>query len=185
MHWAPGNVASLVAQLVKNLPAMQETWVIPGSGRSPGEGNGNPRQYSCLGNPMDRAVCRATIHGVTGIWHYLATKPLQDTGQSAFNSCRISTVIACSIFTHLRCTVAQRGWVTFLKSQLGRGRAILSFFKKSLLFIIILAAPRRILVPWPRMEPTPPPWKLRTFTTGQPGKSRAFLSALWLPSLYS
>ena len=40
-----------MAQLVKNLPAMQE---IPGLGRSPGEGNGSPLQYSCLGNPMDR-----------------------------------------------------------------------------------------------------------------------------------
>ena len=39
MHWALGNGASLVVQLVKNLPTMQETWVIPGSGRSPGEGN--------------------------------------------------------------------------------------------------------------------------------------------------
>ena len=38
---------------------------IPGSGRSPGEGNGNPLQYSCLGNPMDRAAWWATVHGVT------------------------------------------------------------------------------------------------------------------------
>ena len=38
---------------------------IPGSERSPGEGNGNPLQYSCLGNPMDRGACRATVHGVT------------------------------------------------------------------------------------------------------------------------
>ena len=38
---------------------------IPGSGRSPGEGNGNPLQYSCLGNPMDRGAWRATVHGVT------------------------------------------------------------------------------------------------------------------------
>ena len=37
---------------------------IPGSGRSPGEGNGNPLQYSCLGNPMDRGVWWATVHGV-------------------------------------------------------------------------------------------------------------------------
>ena len=44
-------LAALVAQMVKNLPAMQ----IPGSGRSPGEGNGNPLQYSCLENSMDRA----------------------------------------------------------------------------------------------------------------------------------
>ena len=38
--------------------------LIPGSGRSPGEGNGNPLQYSCLGNPMDRGAWRATVHGV-------------------------------------------------------------------------------------------------------------------------
>ena len=38
---------------------------IPGSGRSPGEGNGNPLQYSCLENPMDGGAWRATVHGVT------------------------------------------------------------------------------------------------------------------------
>ena len=38
---------------------------ISGSGRSPGEGNGNPLQYSCLGNPMDRRSWQATVHGVT------------------------------------------------------------------------------------------------------------------------
>ena len=37
---------------------------IPGSGRSPGEGNGNPLQYSYLENPMDRQTCQATVHGV-------------------------------------------------------------------------------------------------------------------------
>ena len=37
--------------------------LIPGSGRSPGEGNGNPLQYSCLENPMDRGAWRATVHG--------------------------------------------------------------------------------------------------------------------------
>ena len=37
---------------------------IPGSGRSPGEGNGNPLQYSCLENPMDRGAWLATVHGV-------------------------------------------------------------------------------------------------------------------------
>ena len=58
---------SLVAQMVKNLPAIWETWVpgsIPGLGRSPGEGNGNPLQYSRLENPMDRGAWWATIHGV-------------------------------------------------------------------------------------------------------------------------
>ena len=37
---------------------------IPELGKSPGEGNGNPFQHSCLGNPMDRGVWRATVHGV-------------------------------------------------------------------------------------------------------------------------
>ena len=39
--------------------------LIPGMGRSPGEGNGNPLQYSSLGNPMDRGAWQATDHGVT------------------------------------------------------------------------------------------------------------------------
>ena len=39
--------------------------LIPGSGRSPGEGNGNPLQYPCLENPMDRGAWRATVHGVS------------------------------------------------------------------------------------------------------------------------
>ena len=38
---------------------------VPGSGRSLGEGNGNPLQYSSLENAMDRGACRATVHGVT------------------------------------------------------------------------------------------------------------------------
>ena len=41
---------------------------IPGSGRSPGEGNGNPFQYSCLENPMDGGTWEATVHGVAKSW---------------------------------------------------------------------------------------------------------------------
>ena len=52
-----GNWDSLVAHRVKRLPAMWEApGSIPGSGRSPGEGNGNPLQYSCLENPTDRGA---------------------------------------------------------------------------------------------------------------------------------
>ena len=47
---------------------------IPGSGRSPGEGNGNPLQYSCLGNLMDRGVWWATVRRVTRVRHNKATK---------------------------------------------------------------------------------------------------------------
>ena len=51
--------------MVKNPPAMQETQVrVSGSGRSPGEGNSYPLQYSCLENPMDRGAWWATVHGV-------------------------------------------------------------------------------------------------------------------------
>jgi len=48
---------------VKNLPAnVGDAGLIPGSGRSPGEGNGNPLQYFCPGNPMDRGAWQATTH---------------------------------------------------------------------------------------------------------------------------
>ena len=51
--------------VVKNLPASAgDTGSIPGSGRSPGEGNGNLLQYSCLENPMERGARRAAVHGV-------------------------------------------------------------------------------------------------------------------------
>ena len=48
---------------------------IPGLGRSPGEGHGKPLQYSCLENPTDRGVWRATVHGVARVRHGLVTKP--------------------------------------------------------------------------------------------------------------
>ena len=52
--------------VVKNLPASAgDKGSIPGSGKSPGEGNGNPLQYSCLGYPMDRGAWLTTVHGVT------------------------------------------------------------------------------------------------------------------------
>ena len=51
--------------MVKNLLANAgEVGSIPGSRRSPGEGNGNPFQYSSLENYMDRGACQATVHGV-------------------------------------------------------------------------------------------------------------------------
>jgi len=49
--------------VVKNQPAKAgDMGSIPGSGRSPGKGNGNPLQYSCLENSMDRGAWRATVH---------------------------------------------------------------------------------------------------------------------------
>ena len=58
--------------LVRNPPAnaedVRDTGSIPGLGRSLGEGNGNPLQYSCLGNPMDKGAWRTTVHGVAKSW---------------------------------------------------------------------------------------------------------------------
>ena len=58
-----------MALVVKNLPAnagdTRDVGLIPGSGRSPGGGHGNPLQYFCLRNSMDRGAWRATVHGVT------------------------------------------------------------------------------------------------------------------------
>ena len=58
--------------VVKNLPTNAgdtgEAGSIPGSGRSPGEGNGNLLWYSCLENPMDRGAQQTTVHGVTNSW---------------------------------------------------------------------------------------------------------------------
>ena len=66
MHTEKRAPASLVAQIVKNLPVVEGNWgLISGLGRSPGEGNGNPLQYSCLENSMNRGAWRAIVHGVT------------------------------------------------------------------------------------------------------------------------
>ena len=92
-----GCVASLVAQLVKNLPVMQEPWVqVLGLGRVPGEGNGNSLQYSCLENPTDRGAWRARVHGVARVGHNLTTKsappPLLPTLDSFYCSGHLGLV---------------------------------------------------------------------------------------------
>ena len=62
----PVTVGFPGGSVVKSLPANAgDQGLIPGLGRSPGEGNGNTLQYSCLGNPMDRRAWRATVHRVT------------------------------------------------------------------------------------------------------------------------
>ena len=66
---APGfGLIFCVAQVVRSPPAnaedIRDTGSIPGSGKPPGVGNGNPLQYSCLENPMNRGPWQATVHGV-------------------------------------------------------------------------------------------------------------------------
>ena len=61
-----------MAQMAKNLPPVQETWVPSLVGRSLGEEYGNPLQCSCLEDPMDRGAWWAAVHGVTKSWTQLA-----------------------------------------------------------------------------------------------------------------
>ena len=73
-HVAHHCRASQVVLVVKNPPANigdRDTGSVPGWGRSPGEGHGNPLQFSCLENPMDRGAWRATVHRVTKSWRQL------------------------------------------------------------------------------------------------------------------
>ena len=64
--------------MVKNLPANAgDMGLIPGLGRLSGEGNGNPLQYSCLGNPMERGAWWATVRGVKRVRYNLGTKQQQ------------------------------------------------------------------------------------------------------------
>ena len=59
--------------MVKNLPVNAgDVGSSPGSGRSPEEGNSNPLQYSCLGNPMDRGDWWARVHGLQKSWTQLS-----------------------------------------------------------------------------------------------------------------
>ena len=63
---------SQASRVVKDLPAnagdVRDPGSIPGSGRSPGGGNGNPLQYSCLKNSMDKGAWQATVHSVPKSW---------------------------------------------------------------------------------------------------------------------
>ena len=64
---------SVVNNSLANAGDIRDTGLISGSGRSPGGGNGNPLQYSCLGNPMERGTWLATVHGVKKSWTQLST----------------------------------------------------------------------------------------------------------------
>ena len=66
------NKDSLGAQMVESACNVGGPGLIPELGRYPGEGNGNPIQYSCLENPMDGTAWQATVHGVANSWTRLS-----------------------------------------------------------------------------------------------------------------
>ena len=81
LHWELTSIwsheggfagSSVVRNPPANAEAREDTGSIPGLGRSPGEGNGNPLQYSCLENPMKRGAWWATVHGVVKSWRRLS-----------------------------------------------------------------------------------------------------------------
>ena len=69
--WGAGRGASLVKGKASACNARDLGW-IPGSGRSPGEGNSNLLQYSCLENPIDREAWQTTVHGIAKSWTQLS-----------------------------------------------------------------------------------------------------------------
>ena len=78
----------MVAQQWRICLQCRDAGSVPGSRRSPGEGNGNPLQYSCLGNPMDREAWQATVHGVAKSQTRLSNKTTticQMAGNRIFN----------------------------------------------------------------------------------------------------
>ena len=71
-----GRTRIICFKIIKNSPVSardaRDTFLIPGWRICPGGGKGNPLQYSCLENPMDRGTWRATVHGVTKSWTWLS-----------------------------------------------------------------------------------------------------------------
>ena len=82
MWWQRASQAEIVVKTSSATAGdVRDAGLIPGSGRSPGGGNGNPLQYSCLENPMDRGAWRATVHKVRMSWtqaHNVETKCCED-----------------------------------------------------------------------------------------------------------
>ena len=65
LGFSGGSVGKESRAMKEAVCSARDVGSIPGSGRFPEEGNGNPFQYSCLGNPIDREAWQATVHGVT------------------------------------------------------------------------------------------------------------------------
>ena len=91
-------------KVVKNPPANAEATgdagSIPGSGRSPGVGNGNPLQYSCLENSMDRGVWQATIHGIARSWTQVSDLSTQTETLFPLNTSSPARLALLLLFQH-------------------------------------------------------------------------------------
>ena len=105
---------------VKNLSTMQETTCNSGELRgSPGVRNGNPLQYSCLANPMDRGAWRAPVHGVARFRHNLVTKPPPPQVDWSQNA---NLVFCVAILTSVHLPLAQLPEVCPTQAMSGRDK---------------------------------------------------------------
>ena len=116
---------------------------IPGSGVSPGEGNGNPLQYFCLGNPIDRGAWWTLVHGVTKSWTQLSNKHL--SSEIIQLSLRNSLYVP-NLFWHQRPV----SWKTIFPWIGDRGQGMVSGRFKGITFIvhfisIIASVPSQII----------------------------------------
>ena len=107
-HLEVSGVGRGMALVVKNPPAsagdVRDTGSVPESGKAPGEGHGDPLQYSCLVNPMDRGAWWATVHRVAKSWTWLKwlstanstlSYPLVRTNSSVIHSCALWMTKTC------------------------------------------------------------------------------------------
>ena len=74
---------------------------IPGSGRPPGKGNGNPLHYSCLENPMDREAWQAIVYGLTAVRYDLVTKPPPNIPRVEKYRCIESTLVCVCVCVYV------------------------------------------------------------------------------------
>ena len=113
-----------------NVGDVKDASVTPGSGRSPGGGNGNPPQYSCLENPMDRGARRATVHGVVQSQtqlKQLSTHAHQHTGHVGPYSHTCDTRLG----FQTRSKTSSQNMITFLPNILNLFIADMKFFMYS------------------------------------------------------
>ena len=136
---------SVIKETAYNVGDARDMGSIPGLGRSPGGGHGNPLQYSCLENPMNRGGWRATVHRSQRV-RYNWSDWAQLLRAIGFSPIFIAVKDLCIV------------WVSFL------------FF----FFSRLHHTACQMSVPWPRMEPVPHQWKPWILTTRQPGNSLGF-----------
>ena len=111
---------------------MQEQRSVPGSGRSPGTGYGNPLQYSCLESPMDRGTWRATVNGITKGWTQLKQLSVQACSVCIpFCYCHYLVAKSCPIlWDPMDCSPPGSSVHRISKARI-RGRVAISFSRSS------------------------------------------------------